>query len=359
VRHDAVAWGYARGASSRGVDIIQNCEVTGLEIVRGRIAGVKTSRDRSARARWPWRSPVRPHAWLRWPGSRFRSRATSSRPLCRRESTAHSLRDHIRRWPFLRQPADKGGLVFGGDIDGYNSYAQRGNLPVVEDVCEGGMALMPMIGRIRVLRNWGGLLDMSMDGSPIIDRTPIDGLYLNCGWCYGGFNGDTGLGPVLCTPDCAGRSASGRSCLSSGSLRSWRADRREGRRRPTQSSLRLPMRIPCPYCGSRDLSEFVYHGGDATPKRPRSVSDERIGVVLQIRLSAGESGWADLGALVPREWVPLLAHCDPRHAHPRHCGGYTRNGDCTMSPPAGWRAGRPRSTAEVHLRWAALRGICR
>jgi len=88
---------------------------------------------------------------------------------------------------FYVSQSDKGGLVFGGDIDGYNSYAQRGNLPVVEDVCEGGMALMPMIGRVRMLRSWGGIMDMSMDGSPIIDRTPIDGLYLNAGWCYGGF----------------------------------------------------------------------------------------------------------------------------------------------------------------------------
>ena len=88
---------------------------------------------------------------------------------------------------FYISQSDKGGLVFGGDIDGYNSYAQRGNLAVVEDVCEGGMALMPAIGRLRILRGWGGVMDMSMDGSPIIDRTPIDGLYLNAGWCYGGF----------------------------------------------------------------------------------------------------------------------------------------------------------------------------
>jgi sarcosine oxidase subunit beta len=88
---------------------------------------------------------------------------------------------------FYVSQSDKGGLVFGGDIDGYNSYAQRGNLATVEDVCEGGMALMPMLGRVRLLRSWGGLMDMSMDGSPIIDRTPVDGLYLNAGWCYGGF----------------------------------------------------------------------------------------------------------------------------------------------------------------------------
>ena len=88
---------------------------------------------------------------------------------------------------FYISQSDKGGLVFGGDIDGYNSYAQRGNLPTAEDVCEGGMALMPMIGRARLLRSWGGIMDMSMDGSPIIDKTPIGGLFLNAGWCYGGF----------------------------------------------------------------------------------------------------------------------------------------------------------------------------
>jgi sarcosine oxidase subunit beta len=88
---------------------------------------------------------------------------------------------------FYISQSDKGGLVFGGDIDGYNSYAQRGNLPMAEDVCASGVALMPMIGRVRLLRSWGGIMDMSMDGSPIIDKTPIDGLYLNAGWCYGGF----------------------------------------------------------------------------------------------------------------------------------------------------------------------------
>jgi sarcosine oxidase subunit beta len=95
---------------------------------------------------------------------------------------------------FYVSQSDKGGLVFGGDIEGYNTYAQRGNLPVIEDVCEGGMALMPMIGRARLLRVWGGLLDMSMDGSPIIDRTPIGGLYLNAAWNYGGFKATPGSG---------------------------------------------------------------------------------------------------------------------------------------------------------------------
>ena len=99
---------------------------------------------------------------------------------------AHERQEKLKN-EMIKGLSGKGGLVFGGAIDGYNSYAQRGNLPVFQDVCEGGMAIMPMIGRARVLRNWGGIMDMSMDGSPIIDKTPIDQLYLNAGWCYGGF----------------------------------------------------------------------------------------------------------------------------------------------------------------------------
>ena len=88
---------------------------------------------------------------------------------------------------FYISQSDKGGLVFGGDLDGYNSYAQRGNLPMMEHVMAGGMAIMPAIGRVRMLRHWGGIMDMSFDGSPFICKTPISNLYLNGGWCYGGF----------------------------------------------------------------------------------------------------------------------------------------------------------------------------
>ena len=110
---------------------------------------------------------------------------------------------------FYISQSDKGGLVFGGDIDGYNSYAQRGNLPMVEDVCEGGMALMPDArARCACCAHWGGIMDMTMDGSPIIDRTPVDGLYLNCGWCYGGFKATPASGLVLRPSDRQRRAAS-------------------------------------------------------------------------------------------------------------------------------------------------------
>jgi len=188
-RHDAVNWGYARAASALGVDIIQNCEVTGfLRDASGAVTGVETSRGtiRAGKVGLSvagMTSHVAAKAGLRLPIESHVLQAFVSeglKPLIPGVIT-------FGMGHFYVSQSDKGGLVFGGDIDGYNSYAQRGNLPVVEDVCEGGMALMPMIGRVRMLRSWGGIMDMSMDGSPIIDRTPIGGLYLNAGWCYGGF----------------------------------------------------------------------------------------------------------------------------------------------------------------------------
>ena len=188
VRHDAVAWGYARGADQRGVDIIQNCEVTGFRITDGRIAGVETSRGyigakKVGVAVAGASSRVMAHAGMRLPIESHVLQAFVSEGL-------KPLIDGVITYGaghFYVSQSDKGGLVFGGDIDGYNSYAQRGNLPVVEVVCVGGMSQMPNIGRARLLRMWGGIMDMSMDGSPIIDRTDVDGLYFNGGWCYGGF----------------------------------------------------------------------------------------------------------------------------------------------------------------------------
>jgi heterotetrameric sarcosine oxidase beta subunit len=187
-RHDAVAWGYARGADSRGIDIIQNCEVTGFQIDNGVCRGVETSRG-----------PIRANkiaVCVAGSSGRVMAQAGMRLPI-----ESHVLQAFVSEGlkpvidgvitfgagHFYVSQSDKGGLVFGGDIDGYNTYAQRGNLPVVEDVCESGMALIPAIGRARLLRMWGGVMDMSMDGSPFIDKTHIDGLYFNGGWCYGGF----------------------------------------------------------------------------------------------------------------------------------------------------------------------------
>ncbi len=187
-RHDGVAWGYARAADQRGVDIIQNCEVTGFRIENGKVKGVETTRGyigakKVGVAVAGSSGRVMAHAGLRLPIESHVLQAFVSEGL-------KPVLDGVITYGaghFYISQSDKGGLVFGGDIDGYNTYAQRGNLPVVEDVVEGGMSLMPMIGRARLLRMWGGVMDMSMDGSPFIDHTGIDGLYFNGGWCYGGF----------------------------------------------------------------------------------------------------------------------------------------------------------------------------
>ena len=188
VRHDAVAWGYARSADKGGVDIVENCEVTGFDIKDGVCIGVQTSRGHIKAGKVG--------VAVAGSSSRVMSMAGIRLPL-----ESHVLQAFVSEGlkplipgvitygagHFYISQSDKGGLVFGGEIDGYNTYAQRGNLPIVEDVCEAGVSLMPIIGKARLLRMWGGVMDMSMDGSPIIDKTHIDGLYFNGGWCYGGF----------------------------------------------------------------------------------------------------------------------------------------------------------------------------
>ena len=195
VRHDAVAWGYARGADMRGVDIIQNCEVTGLRIEGGKVQGVETSRG--------YIGAGKVGVSVAGNSSRVMALAGMRLPI-----ESHVLQAFVSEGlkPFIPgvitygaghfycSQSDKGGLVFGGDIDMYNSYALRGNLPVVEDVVESGMSLIPALGRARLLRSWGGIMDMSMDGSPFIDRTDIEGLYFNGGWCYGGFKATPAAG---------------------------------------------------------------------------------------------------------------------------------------------------------------------
>ncbi|MEM9277355.1 MAG: sarcosine oxidase subunit beta family protein [Pseudomonadota bacterium] len=189
VRHDAVAWGYARGADSRGVDIIQNCEVTNIRVEGGKVVGVDTNRG-SFKAKKVGMA-VAGHTSKIAQMAGINDLPVESHVLQAFVSEGiKPLIDTVVTFGaghFYISQSDKGGLVYGGDLDGYNSYAQRGNLPMMEHVMAGGMAIMPAIGRVRMLRHWGGIMDMSFDGSPFICKTGIDGLYLNGGWCYGGF----------------------------------------------------------------------------------------------------------------------------------------------------------------------------
>ncbi|MEO3385790.1 sarcosine oxidase subunit beta family protein [Mesorhizobium sp. CAU 1741] len=188
-RHDAVAWGYARAADRRGVDIVENCEVTGFLREGERIVGVTTSRGEI-------RAKKVAVAVAGSTGRVMKLAGIDDLPI-----ESHVLQAFVSESlkPVLHtvvtfgaghlyaSQSDKGGLVFGGDIDGYNSYAQRGNLPIVEDVASEFVAMFPGFSRVRLLRSWGGIMDMSMDGSPIITTGPLPGMYLNSGWCYGGF----------------------------------------------------------------------------------------------------------------------------------------------------------------------------
>jgi heterotetrameric sarcosine oxidase beta subunit len=195
-RHDAVAWGFAHAADRLGVDIIENCEVTGFLEQSGQIYGVETSRgivfapkigvavagmtSEVLRLAGVEKLPIESHVL----------QAFVTEPL---KPLIHCVVTYGGGHMYVSQ-SDKGGLVFGGSLDGYNSYAQRGNLPIVHEVATELLACFPNAGKVRLVRSWAGIMDMSMDGSPIITKGPLPGMYLNSGWCYGGFKATPGSG---------------------------------------------------------------------------------------------------------------------------------------------------------------------
>lgn len=197
-RHDAVAWGYARAADQLGVDIIQNCEVTGVSRENGRVTALDTSRGQIKAGKVGF--AVAGNSSRLWqmtglgnlPIESHKLQAFVSEPL-------KPLLDQVVVFGvggahFYISQSDKGGMVFGGDLDWYKSYAQRGNLPIVQDVAECATSILPCLGRVRLLRHWSGVMDMSMDGAPFICKTDIDNLYLNAGWNYGGFKASPASG---------------------------------------------------------------------------------------------------------------------------------------------------------------------
>jgi methylglutamate dehydrogenase subunit A len=187
-RHDAVAWGYARAASQLGVHVIENCEVTGMVMDGGQITGVETTRGRINAGKVGicvagHSSHVARMAGLTLPVESHVLQAFVTEPV---KPMVH----HVVSWGaelFYLSQSDKGGMVFGGHIDGFNTYTQRGQFFKTKDVMECAVALMPLMSRMRLLRQWGGIQDMTPDGSPFLCRTPVRNLYLNGGWCYQGF----------------------------------------------------------------------------------------------------------------------------------------------------------------------------
>ncbi|MEO8486376.1 MAG: sarcosine oxidase subunit beta family protein [Betaproteobacteria bacterium] len=198
VRHDAVAWGYARAADALGVDIIQQCEVTGMRIEGGAVAGVETTRG--------FISAPRVGIAVAGHSSQLAAMAGVALPI-----ESHGLQAMVTEpvkpvldtvvtsgaVHFYISQSDKGELVMGGDLDFHNSFAQRGNLPIIEHVTAACLTLFPSFGRLKLMRAWGGIVDMTMDGSPIIAKLPVAGLYMTGGWCYGGFKATPASGWLL------------------------------------------------------------------------------------------------------------------------------------------------------------------
>lgn len=197
-RHDAVAWGFARGADARGVDIIQNCEVTGIKRNGAGVEGVQTSRGfieakKIGVVAAGHSSVLADMVGLRLPIESHPLQALVSEPIKPvLDAVVMSAAVHV----YVSQ-SDKGELVIGAGIDSYNSYAQRGSFQVVQHQIGALLELFPIFSRLRMLRQWGGIVDVCPDASPIISKTPIKGLYFNCGWGTGGFKATPGSGWVF------------------------------------------------------------------------------------------------------------------------------------------------------------------
>ncbi len=198
-RHDAVAWGYARGADARGVDIIQNCEVVGVRRgPNGAVAGVETSRgfigaNRVGIVAAGHTSVIMSMAGVRMPIESYPLQALVSEPVkpvfpCVVMSNAVHA--------YMSQ-SDKGELVIGAGTDQYTSYSQQGGLHITTHTLDAICELFPQFTRMRMLRSWGGIVDVTPDRSPIIGKTPVEGLYVNCGWGTGGFKATPGSGHVF------------------------------------------------------------------------------------------------------------------------------------------------------------------
>jgi sarcosine oxidase subunit beta len=197
-RHDAVAWGFARGADARGVDIIQNCEVTGIRRDGGHVTGVETTRGFiSARkigvVTAGNSSVLAAMAGLRFPIESHPLQAFVSEPV---KPVLHTVVMSNAVHGYISQ-SDKGDLVVGAGIDAYTGYGQRGSFPVIEHAVQAILELFPLFSRVRMNRQWGGIVDVCPDACPIIGLTPVKGLYFNCGWGTGGFKATPGSGWVF------------------------------------------------------------------------------------------------------------------------------------------------------------------
>jgi sarcosine oxidase subunit beta len=197
-RHDAVAWGYAGAADARGVDIVENCEVTAIRVSGGRAGEVETTRgtifaDKIAISAAGHNSVLAAMAGVRLPLQSHPLQALVSEPVKPvLDCVVMSNTVHV----YVSQ-SDKGELVMGAGIDAFNSYAQRGSSSIIEAQMAAALELFPIFSRLKMLRSWAGIVDVCPDASPIIGKLPVDGLYMNGGWGTGGFKATPGAGHVF------------------------------------------------------------------------------------------------------------------------------------------------------------------
>ena len=197
-RHDAVAWGYARGANRLGVDIVQNCEITGFIVEGGHCRGVETTlgpirADRVGMAVAGHSSVLAAKAGFQLPINSYALQACVSEPV---KPILDTVLLAMGTGTYVSQ-SDKGEMVIGGGLDRIPSYAQRGNLPVLETVIAGLLEMFPAFGQLKLMRQWAGIVDVVPDSSPIIGPSPLPGLFLNCGWGTGGFKAIPAGGTLL------------------------------------------------------------------------------------------------------------------------------------------------------------------
>lgn len=187
-RHDAVVWGYARAASALGIDIVQGCEVLGFDSAGGRVRGVYTTRgsiaaDRVVMSVAGHSSVLARRAGIKLPISTMALQAMVTEPL---KPVLDVVVISASIHAYVSQ-SDRGEIVIGGGADGYNSYAQRGGLPSMYATVSAVLELFPSFSRLRLMRQWAGMVDVTPDTTPIMGLTPVEGLYINCGWGTGGY----------------------------------------------------------------------------------------------------------------------------------------------------------------------------
>ena len=197
-RHDAVAWGFARGADALGVDLLQQTEVTGFRISGGKVLGVETNRGfigaKTVGCVAAGNSGVLAKmAGFKLPVESHPLQALVSEPMKPILDTV-VMSNHVHGYV---SQSDKGDLVIGAGIDGYNGYGQRGSYPTIEHTLQAIIELFPIFSRVRMNRQWGGIVDTTPDACPIISATPVGGLFFNCGWGTGGFKATPGSGHVF------------------------------------------------------------------------------------------------------------------------------------------------------------------